>query len=68
MPIKTPRPIVGKLHGEAVKALALDNVKARLTAIGTLPVGNSPESFQALVRADLQKWAKVAKEADIKPE
>lgn len=68
VPAKTPQPVVAKLHSETVKALGTDDVKSRLAAIGTQPVGNGPEIFQPMVLAELQKWAKLAREVGIKPE
>ena len=68
VPAKTPRAIVDKLHNETVRALGTDDVKARLAAIGTQPAGNGPDEFRPMVQAELQKWAKVARESGIKPE
>ncbi len=68
VPAKTPRPIVDRLHSETAKALATDDVKSRLAAIGTQVAGNGPDEFRLIVQAELQKWAKVARESGIKPE
>ena len=68
VPAKTPRAIVDKLHNETLRALGTDDVKARLAAIGTQPAGNGPDEFRGIVQAELQKWAKVARESGIKPE
>ena len=43
-------------------------MKERLAADGTEPVGNTPEEFARYIREEIVKWAKVAKEAGIKPE
>lgn len=67
-PAKTPSSVVARLHAETVKALATDEVKSRLALLGTEPVGSPPEAFQSLVRAELARWAKVARDAGIKPE
>jgi tripartite-type tricarboxylate transporter receptor subunit TctC len=68
VPAKTPRPIVDRLHQEITRALATEDVKSRLAAIGTQPAGNGPDEFRPIVQAELQKWAKVARESGIKPE
>lgn len=68
VPAKTPRAIVDRLHKETVKALGLEDVKSRLAAIGTEPAGLGPDEFKPMVQAELQKWAKVARESGIKPE
>jgi len=67
-PAKTPQTVVARLHAETVKALATEEVKSRLALLGTEPVGMPPEAFQPLVRSELARWAKVAKDAGIKPE
>lgn len=67
-PAKTPKAIVTRLYRDTAKALKVEEVKTRLLSIGTEPVGSPPEVFQPLVRAELQKWAKLAREVGIKPE
>jgi len=67
-PAKTPKPIVARVHAETLKALKTEEVRSRLATLGTEPVGSGPEVFQPMVRTELQKWAKVAQDAGIKPE
>jgi tripartite-type tricarboxylate transporter receptor subunit TctC len=67
-PAKTPLAIARKIYGETVKALEVAEVKSRLAAIGTQPGASPPEDFQRLVRAELEKWQKLAREVGIKPE
>jgi tripartite-type tricarboxylate transporter receptor subunit TctC len=67
-PAKTPQAIVARLHAETVKALGTEEVKSRLTTLGTEAIGSPPEVFQPLVRSELERWRKVAREAGIKPE
>jgi tripartite-type tricarboxylate transporter receptor subunit TctC len=64
-PAKTPRPVIGKIHGEIQKILAADDVKARLADEGAVPVQMSPEDFSATVRSDIAKWKKVAQELNL---
>ena len=66
VPAATPRDIVARLHGEIVKVLRLPDVRDKLIAQGTEPVGNSPEAFGALMKAETAKWARVIKEANIR--
>ena len=68
VPAKTPRDIVVKLNQEILKALALPDVKERLATLGADIVGTSPEQTAAIFKADLAKYAKVAKEAGIRAE
>ena len=67
-PVRTPATIVGKLHLETVKALALPDVRAKLAALGLEGIGNSPDEFAAVIKSGIPKWAKVIKEAGIKPD
>ena len=66
-PAKTPRPVISKLHDEVVKALKLPEVRDRLAGQGAEPVGSTPEEYDAFVRTESAKWAKVCKEAGIQP-
>ena len=65
-PAGTPRPIVAKLHETIAAILARDDVKTRLAALGADPVGNTPEAFDAFIKAEIGKWAKVVKTAGLK--
>jgi tripartite-type tricarboxylate transporter receptor subunit TctC len=39
-----------------------------MAEFGIIPAGNSPEEFDALIRSDIAKWAKVVKAANIQPD
>ena len=65
-PVGTPQPIIRKIHGETVKALAQPDVRTRLTDMGMDVVGSTPEQLTAIMRAELPKWAKVVKESGAK--
>jgi len=67
-PAKTPAMIVGKLHLETVKTLALPDVRAKLADLGLEAIGNSPDEFAAVIKSEIPKWAKVLKESGIKPD
>ncbi len=67
-PANMPRPIVTRLHGELLRILNQPEVRERIVADGSEPVGSSPEEFRQFMLADLAKWAKVVKESGIKPE
>jgi tripartite-type tricarboxylate transporter receptor subunit TctC len=58
--------IIGRLNAEIVKVLRAPSVIALLATHGVEPVGNTPQQFSAIIRADLEKWARVIKEAGIK--
>jgi tripartite-type tricarboxylate transporter receptor subunit TctC len=65
-PARTPATIVGKLHLETVKALALPDLRAKLADLGMEGIGISPAEFAALIKSEIPRWAKVIKEAGVK--
>jgi len=67
-PARTPREITTRLHGEAVKALANEEVAQRLAAQGFDPGGTTPEQFSEIIRRDMKLWQKVISKAKIKVE
>jgi tripartite-type tricarboxylate transporter receptor subunit TctC len=67
LPVKTPRPIVDKLHDEAAKALALDAVKEKLLQVGVQTMPMTIEEFDKYFRDDVAATVKLAAEAGIKP-
>ena len=67
-PAGTPRPIIDRLHAEIAKALGDPQVTAKLAPQGIEVITSTPEEFQARIKADIVKWAKVVKDARIKPE
>ncbi len=67
-PARTPAAIVGKLHLETVKALALPDLRAKLADLGLEGIGNSPDEFAAIIRSEIPKWAKVIRESGMKPD
>jgi len=67
-PAKTPQPIIAKLNQEIVRILQTQEMKDRLSADGSEPVGTTPEQFGAHIRSEVAKWSKVVKEAGIRAE
>ena len=61
VPAGTPQEIVARLHKEIVRVLAMPDVRDRLSGEGAELVGNSPREFDAFVRSEIVKWAKVVK-------
>ncbi len=68
VPAGTPRPIVERLQKETAHVLQLKEIRDDAANLGTLLGGESPEEFAAFVRAEVQTWDKVIKEAGIKPQ
>jgi tripartite-type tricarboxylate transporter receptor subunit TctC len=67
-PAGTPRETVQKLNGEIVKILGQPDVRDKLLGQGLEPIGGTPEQFGAYLKAEIAKWAKVAKASGAKPE
>jgi tripartite-type tricarboxylate transporter receptor subunit TctC len=68
-PAGTPRPIVDRLNAEINKILRdPEVVKNRLNPVGLSAVGTTPERYMEVMKADLVKYAKITKDAGIKPD
>jgi tripartite-type tricarboxylate transporter receptor subunit TctC len=72
-PEKPIRIVVGFPAGGAsdtviVKALAQPDLRAKLADQGLEAIGNSPEEFAAIIKSETPTWAKVIKDAAIKPD
>ncbi len=65
---RTPKPVVDKLNADFVKAIQSADVRQQLTAMGLEPVGNTSAQFAATIRSEIAQWAKVVKQAGIKPQ
>jgi tripartite-type tricarboxylate transporter receptor subunit TctC len=68
MPTGTPREIIMKMNAEVLKILVSQEVKDRLLAQGGVAVGGTPEQLAERIKADIAKWGKVARAADVKIE
>ena len=58
-PAGTPEPIIAKVHREAVRILALPDVRKRFAELGMVPMGTTPAQFAAAIRSEGPVWAKV---------
>jgi tripartite-type tricarboxylate transporter receptor subunit TctC len=67
-PKNTPAEIVGVLNREINAGLADPKIKARLADLGGIALALSPTAFGKLIADDTEKWAKVIRAANIKPE
>ena len=61
-PAGTPSPIVTRLNQELVKIVRSPDMSPALVGEGAIAVGNTPAEFDAIIRADIVKWAKIIKE------
>ena len=65
-PAGTPAGVVSKLNTEIAEILALPDAQKRMVAEGADPKAMTPEQLGQHVRAEMAKWAKVAKAANIR--
>jgi tripartite-type tricarboxylate transporter receptor subunit TctC len=67
-PAKTPRAVVDRLQRDIAAVLNEAEVRERLGVLGIDPVGNKPDEYAAQIRADLERWGPVVKQAHIRIE
>ena len=67
-PAGTPHDVVNTLNAAALKSLAAPEVNERLNALASPPVGESPEYFAKFLRGEIDKWARVIRAGNIKPD
>lgn len=68
VPAGTPRAVIERLRAEIVKAMNIPDIREKLIAQATDPVGSTPKEFGAFRKAEEAKWARVIKEANIRPD
>ena len=67
-PAGVPKAIVEKMSAEVARIVKLPDIAERFQLDGAEAVGSSPQEFAAFLKAEMQKWSKVVKDAGIKPE
>jgi tripartite-type tricarboxylate transporter receptor subunit TctC len=65
-PAGTPKPVVDRLNAALRRVLALPDTQARLAGLGMSAAADSPEEFDGYIKAEIAKWGKVIRDADIK--
>ena len=63
--VKIPKPIISKINAGIVTALKDPEVVKKLNADGSVPIGSTPEAYTATIRAEVDKWRKLAKAANL---
>ena len=64
-PAGTPRPMVQKLQSEIARAINSPEIRGNLIETGAEVGGNSPDEFAAMIRADQDKWRRLAGEVSL---
>ena len=67
-PRGTPQPVIAKLSAHMVKSLQAPERRDKLIAQGVEPVASSPDEFAVFLKAEIVKWAKVVRDAGVKPD
>jgi tripartite-type tricarboxylate transporter receptor subunit TctC len=65
VPAGTPHDIILKLNAAAHQALNRDDTKKRYTDLGMVVRSDTPEEFDAYIKAEIAKWSKVIKDANV---
>ena len=60
-PGATPRELVHRISADVARAVKSSDLTERMKQQGMEPVGSTPEQFDALIRSEIEKWAKVVK-------
>lgn len=66
VPAGTPPAVINRLYQAIVKAVAIPEVKERVTGLGADLVGNTPDEFRAFVKNELATWSTVVKEVGMR--
>jgi tripartite-type tricarboxylate transporter receptor subunit TctC len=67
-PAGTPREIVNKVSEDIAKVLRMDDVRDKLLAQGSIPAPTTPAEFDAINKADTERYGKILRDAGIVPQ
>src|ERR1700736_1564992 len=67
-PAGMPPEVLAKLSHDFIAAVNTDSVKERLTKLGAVPIGSTPQQFDAKIHADYDKWGPIIKAAGMTAE
>jgi tripartite-type tricarboxylate transporter receptor subunit TctC len=67
-PAATPRDVILKLNADSAAALNMTDAKERMAGQGLFVVASTPEQFAELIKKEIPRWAKVVKDANVKPQ
>jgi tripartite-type tricarboxylate transporter receptor subunit TctC len=68
VPVKTPKPIVGKLSNELIRIIKSAEVRERFNSQGLEAVGSTPDELSALIRKEYVMYGKLVKQIGLKPQ
>ena len=67
-PVNTPRAVVDRVNAEMNRIVADPAVRERFAQLGFEATGGTPAEFAAVVKSEAQRWSKVIRDANVKPE
>ncbi len=67
-PAGTPQPIIRRIYGEVVKAVALPETKKHLADNSLIPIGSSPEEFADFIKKDVARQAEIVRKIGFEPQ
>ena len=67
-PAGIPAEVTGKLSSAIHQAVTATDLRERLKGLGTTPIGSTPEELAAYQHSDIERWTKVVRTANIRPE
>jgi tripartite-type tricarboxylate transporter receptor subunit TctC len=65
-PAATPKDLVRRIGADIARAVKSSDLTERMKQQGMVPIGSTPEQFDALIRSEMEKWAKVVKASGAK--
>jgi tripartite-type tricarboxylate transporter receptor subunit TctC len=68
VPAATPRPIINKISQDIATVLKMPDVVDKLEKQGSIPVTNTPEQFDVIIKNDTERYTKLLRDAGIEPQ
>jgi tripartite-type tricarboxylate transporter receptor subunit TctC len=65
-PAATPKDLVHRISADIANAVKASDLTERMKQQGMEPIGSTPEQFDALIKSEIDKWAKVVKQSGAK--
>jgi tripartite-type tricarboxylate transporter receptor subunit TctC len=65
-PAGTPQAVIKRVHAETARILKLPEVSEQLLVQGADPIGNSPQEAGKFLRAEIERWTKLIRQANIR--
>lgn len=67
-PSGTPDDITLRIQQDVADVLATDHIQTRFNELGLIPVGSTPDEWNAFIRAEIERWTELAQAANIRIE